>query len=339
MQPVVFGLAGATLLPEEARFFRDADPLGFILFTRNCVDRRQIVQLTSALRDSVGRPDAPIFIDQEGGRVARLGPPHWPRYPSAKVFGDLARTDVEAAEHAVRLNSALIGADLREVGITANCAPLVDVPADGAHEMIGDRAFASDPIIVSRLGRAACEGFLSVNVLPVVKHLPGYGRARVDSHKALPVIDDPVEALAATDLRPFMSLADVAWGMTAHALYTAIDPDRPATVSAKVIGEVARGWIGFKGILITDDLSMEALQGTIGERAAASLAAGCDVALHCNGDLVDMRAIADVLPSVREDLKAKIDKAEAMRAAGTSAFATADVPDARREIEHILAQA
>lgn len=338
MLPVIFGLSGADLSDAETRFFREADPLGFILFARNCVDKTQVHRLTDALRAAVGRADAPILIDQEGGRVARLKPPVWPAYPPMRVFGDLARRDLERARQAVRLNCALIGADLHELGISHDCAPLLDVPVEGAHQMIGDRAFGPDPDIVAALGRAACEGFLAAQVMPIVKHLPGYGRARVDSHKALPVIEDDLATLAASDFRPFEALADSAWGMSAHALYSAIDAEQAATVSPRIVGEVVRARIGFHGILVTDDIVMEALQGTPTERALASLRAGCDLVLHCNGVLAHMQAIAGALPPASDTLLARLAAAEDARTRHAPLHAdVAWAPKARGEVEALLA--
>ncbi len=287
----IFGCAGCEISGAEKKFFAAAQPLGFILFKRNCETPDQVRALVGDLRASVGRGDAPVLIDQEGGRVARLVPPHWRASPPGEVFGRLAARDMAAAREATRLNARLIAAELHDLGIDVNCIPLLDVRAPGLHDSIGNRAFSDDAAVVAALGRAVCEGLLAGGVLPVIKHLPGYGRAQVDGHIELPVVDAPRADLERVDFAPFRAFNDIPLGMTAHVLCRAIDGDAPATVSATVIGEVIRGFIGFDGLLMTDDLSMEALGGTIGERAAAALAAGCDVALHCNGEMDDMEAV------------------------------------------------
>ena len=333
---VVFGCQGESLSIEEAHFFREANPLGFILFARNCVEPVQVAALVASLRETVDREDAPVMIDQEGGRVARLKPPHWPSYSAARTLGDIADRDPQAATEAVRLNCELIGSDLRALGITINCAPTVDVPVAGAHEMIGNRAYGVDPARVAALGRAACEGLLAANVLPIVKHLPGYGRARVDSHGALPFIGNSIDILEATDFVPFRALKDMPWGMTAHALYSALDVQRPATVSPAILGDIIRKRIGFAGILITDDLSMKALQGTLAERAEAALAAGCDVALHCNGKLAEMRAItAALVTRLPDKTLGMIADAEIRRKAGIPGH-VCSVADARSQLQRLL---
>jgi beta-N-acetylhexosaminidase len=289
----IFGLAGLAVSDDEHRFFQDADPLGFILFARNCETPDQVRALVTDLRAIVGRADVPVLIDQEGGRVARLRPPHWREAPPAAVFGALAARDEEGAEEAVRLNARLIGAELVALGIDVDCAPVLDVPAAGSHDIVGDRAFGDSPALVARLGRAAVEGFLMAGVIPVIKHIPGHGRATVDSHHALPVVKAGLDVLRQVDFAPFAALADAPWAMTAHVVYHAIDPDNPATTSRTAIAEIIRGEIGFDGVLVSDDLSMKALHGSLGERAAAALAAGCDIALHCNGEMEEMRAVAD----------------------------------------------
>jgi beta-N-acetylhexosaminidase len=285
---MILGCAGAALAPEERDFFRATDPLGFILFQRNCVDPAQLGLLVDELRASVGRPDAPVLIDQEGGRVARLRPPHWRAYPSAARIAALG----DAAAAAARDVAWLIADDLARLGITIDCLPVLDLPVAGADAIIGDRAYGAVPERVAALGRAVCEGLLAGGVLPVVKHIPGHGRATVDSHLACPVVATARDELAASDFAPFRALNDMNWAMTAHIVYSAIDATRPATLSPVVIGEVIRGTIGFAGVLVSDDLSMQALGGSLGERAAGALAAGCDVVLHCSGLLDEMRAVA-----------------------------------------------
>lgn len=313
-RPAAFiaGCAGIALGAEERAFFRDADPLGLILFARNCQEPGQIRALVAAFRDCVGR-EAPVLIDQEGGRVARLKPPQWRVAPAAARFAALAADDPESARAAVRLNARLIAADLCDLGITVDCAPVVDVPRPDADGIIGDRAYGSDPLTVAELAGAACEGFLEGGVLPVIKHIPGHGRARVDSHHALPVVEADEAALRAGDFSPFRALRGMPWGMTAHVVYTAFDADRPATTSPRVIAEVIRGWIGFDGFLVSDDLSMKALGGSFAERTALALDAGCDAVLHCNGDLGEMTAVANACRPLDDDAFRRFQSAEALR--------------------------
>ena len=288
----IYGCAGIALSAAEESFFRAANPFGFILFARNCETPDQVRELVVALRGTVGRPEAPVLIDQEGGRVARLKPPHWRAAPPASYFGRLASHDRERAHEALRINTRLLAAELTDLGIDVDCVPLLDLQFPGAHDVIGDRSFGGDPELVADLGRVVCETLLECGVMPIVKHIPGHGRARVDSHKELPVVDTARAELEATDFRPFQALADAPWAMTAHVVYSALDADRPATTSPSLIGEVIRGQIGFDGLLLSDDLSMEALKGSLGARAEASLAAGCDVALHCNGKAAEMAEVA-----------------------------------------------
>ena len=309
---VIFGLAGLEISDAERRFFAESDPFGFILFARNCETPDQVAALVADLRSLVGRADAPVLIDQEGGRVARLRPPHWRKAPPAALFGELASHDGEHAGDAVRLNARLIGAELAALGIDVDCAPVLDIPAPGSHDIVGDRAFGAAPELVARLGRAAVEGFLAAGVLPVVKHIPGHGRATVDSHHDLPVVDAGLEALREVDFAPFAALADAPWAMTAHVVYRAIDPDNPATTSRTAIAEIVRGEIGFDGLLVSDDLSMKALSGGLGERADAALAAGCDVALHCNGEMAEMRAVAAAAGPLSAAALERIARARAM---------------------------
>ncbi len=298
---VIFGCAGPALSAEERRFFAGADPLGFILFGRNCRDPSQLAALVAGLRDAVERADAPVLIDQEGGRVARLGPPHWRRAPPAAVFAALWRTDPDAACEAARANARLMAGELAAAGITVDCAPVLDIPVPGADPVIGDRAHGDAPEPVVALGRAVCDGLRDGGVLPVIKHIPGHGRAASDSHKSLPVVATPRDELARTDFAPFRALADQPVGMTAHVIYSAIDPSRPATTSPTVVGDLIRREIGFDGFLLSDDLAMGALSGPMGARARDSLAAGCDAALHCTGAMAEMTEIAASVPPLGED--------------------------------------
>lgn len=296
----IFGCSGETLTADERAFFADADPLGFILFRRNCRDPEQIRRLTDALREAVGRADAPVMIDQEGGRVQRLRPPHWRDFPAAARIGALSATDPDGAARAAWALGRLIADALRSLGVTVDALPVLDLRLPGASQAIGDRAFSADPEVVSRLGRAAADGLMAGGVIPVAKHLPGHGRAQVDSHVALPVVDATLETLARSDFRPFRSLADLPWGLTAHVVFTAVDPAQPATLSKTVIDSVIRGQIGFDGLLLSDDLCMDALAGPPAVRADAALAAGCDVALHCNGDLDEMQSVAASVDTLRD---------------------------------------
>ena len=297
---LIVGCAGPALDDGERHFLERRNPLGLILFARNIDTPERLAALVRDFRETVGRADAPVLIDQEGGRVARLGPPHWRRPPAAARFGALARADRFLAAAAAALNGRLMAADLAAAGIDVDCAPVLDLPAPGAHAVIGDRAFGGDAETAAMLGRAACGGLLAGGVLPVLKHMPGHGRAGADSHVALPAVDAPREALEATDFAPFRALRDMPLAMTAHVLYRAIDPDRPATVSPRVVGDVIRRSIGYDGLLMTDDIAMAALAGAPGERAEAALAAGCDVILHCNGDMAEMREVAVAVPPLSD---------------------------------------
>jgi beta-N-acetylhexosaminidase len=288
----IYGCAGMTLGAEERAFFRDVQPWGFILFGRNIHDRDQIRGLAAALRETVGDAKAPILIDQEGGRVARLKPPGWKERPAAARFGAVYAAERDVAREATYLNARLIAHDLAEVDINVDCLPVLDVPIKDADAVIGDRAFACNPTTIIALGRAQIEGLLEGGVLPIMKHIPGHGRATADSHRALPRITTPAEELSASDFVTFRSLDSCPMAMTAHVVYEAIDPQRPATTSPKVIRDVIRGEMGFDGLLISDDLSMNALDGRLSARTKAALFAGCDIVLHCNGNMDEMREVA-----------------------------------------------
>ncbi len=289
----IFGCAGPVLSGAERSFFREVDPWGFILFARNIDTPDQVRALTAALREAVGR-DAPILIDQEGGRVARLRPPHWRGWGPALDTAEAATLTEDERCEALRLRYALIGAELADVGIDVNCAPLLDIRAPGAHDIIGDRALGTDADAVIRRGRAVHDGLLDAGVLPVIKHVPGHGRAGADSHLDLPVVDTPLAELIETDFRPFAALADAPLAMTAHIVYPALDLDACATLSPIVISYI-RQTLGLTGLLMSDDLSMHALTGDFGERTTRTLDAGCDLVLHCNGDMDEMQSIADAL--------------------------------------------
>lgn len=302
----ILGCAGTTLTAEEAAFFRDVKPWGFILFKRNIADPNQVRALTAALRETVGRPDAPILIDQEGGRVARLGAPHWKKYPPGAAYGALAANDPLVAREVTRLGARLIAHDLLDLGINVDCVPVLDVPDPQGHEIIGDRAYGDTPEQVATLGRAAAEGLLAGGVLPIIKHIPGHGRALSDSHLELPVVKAKLAELDARDFAPFRVLSDMPMAMTAHVVYTAIDRGRPATTSRKAIKKIIRESIGFDGLLMSDDLSMKALSGDFKQRAKDSLAAGCDVVLHCNGDMAEMKAVMSGVGKLSREAKRRV---------------------------------
>ncbi len=289
---VIFGCSGPVLEAAERDFFRDVRPWGFILFGRNIKDRQQVRALVDALRETVDDERAPVLIDQEGGRVARLKPPEWHQRPPQARFGNLHDANPETASEAAYLNARLIADDLSGLGINVDCLPVLDVPAPGGHDVIGDRAFSADPHVVIQLGKAVIQGLTDGGVLPVMKHVPGHGRAGADTHLELPHVTAAREELSVTDFVTFRSLSSCPLAMTAHVVYDAIDPKRPATTSPRVIRDVIRGEIGYQGLLMTDDLSMEALSGPISQRAKAALFAGCDVVLHCNGRMEEMKDVA-----------------------------------------------
>jgi beta-N-acetylhexosaminidase len=308
----IYGCSGTSLSGAEKDFFRQAAPWGFILFARNISDPAQVKALVEELRSTVSDAQAPVLIDQEGGRVARLKPPTWrARLPAAR-FGALHGTAPDAAREATYLNARLIAHDLAELGINVDCLPVLDVPVPGAHDIIGDRAFAHDPTTIIELGRAQIAGLLDGGVLPVMKHIPGHGRAGADSHLDLPRVSATVEELSAADFVTFRSLSHCPIAMTAHVVYESIDPQRPCTTSPKVIRDVIRGEIGFDGLLMSDDLSMKALDGPLSVRAKAALFAGCDLALHCNGDMDEMREVASEVKELEGQAAARSQRALAL---------------------------
>jgi beta-N-acetylhexosaminidase len=310
MQPAIYGFAGERLSAEERDFFRDADPAGYILFGRNCRDRPQMRAMTDELRALHGRDRLPILIDQEGGRVARLQPPVWPAFPKAERFADLYQVAPVSAIEAARANAQAIATILHEVGINVDCLPLLDVRQAGAHDIIGDRALGSEPMQVAALGRAVIEGLRDGGVIGVVKHMPGHGRSMSDSHVELPVVTAGEDELE-RDIEPFRTLRNAPMGMTAHVVYTAWDSERCASLSPKVIGDIIRGRIGFEGLLMSDDLGMHALRGDFADRARGVVAAGCDVALHCSGDMAEMRAVASGLGAMSEASVERLERAMA----------------------------
>lgn len=293
---VIFGCDGHELTPDERAFFKAAKPWGFILFGRNCGSPDQVRRLTDSMRDCLGRGNVPILIDQEGGRVQRLRGQHWRPRPPAGTFGTISRQNPRAARDLAYDNARIMADELASLGINVDCTPCVDVPVEGAHNIIGDRAFGNDPWVVASLGQSVIDGMMDGGVLPVIKHIPGHGRAMADSHMNLPVVDTPRDELERTDFTPFRALARAHLGMTAHVVFSAIDPTAPATTSKTLIDEVVRGYIGFDGLLMTDDLTMKALKGSLTERVKNSIAAGCDMILHCTRNMDEMREIADATP-------------------------------------------
>ena len=294
----ITGVSGPELSAAEREFIRLERPWGFILFKRNIETPAQVILLISELRKELGEPDAPVLIDQEGGRVQRFGPPNWPAYPPGAVFGRLYDIDRALGLSAARLSARLIAADLTETGVTVDCLPLADVPVAGADAVIGDRAYGTEPGKVAAIARAVTEGLEQGGILPVLKHIPGHGRATADTHLKLPVVDTSKAELERTDFAAFQPLADLPMAMTAHVVFSALDPAHPATTSATIIEQVIRGVIGFQGLLMSDDVSMNALAGSIAERTRAVFAAGCDIVLHCNGKLEEMREVARETPQL-----------------------------------------
>jgi len=309
---VIYGLEGLDIAPDEKAFFRDANPWGFIVFARNIDGPKQISRLTLSLRDMMGR-DVPILVDQEGGRVRRLRPPSWRDVPPAQVFADLFETEPELAIEAVRLNHRLMAHELRAVGLDVDCVPCLDLRIPGADAIIGDRSFGETPEPIIHLGRAAIEGVEAGGVAPIIKHIPGHGRANADSHLALPVVEEEHGLLSETDFAPFKALNDAVMAMTAHIVYRDIDPEHPATTSRAMVQDIIRGEIGFDGLLMTDDLSMKALSGSFRERGEASIRAGCDLLLHCNGDMSEMVQVAEAVPELVGKARQRADAAEAVR--------------------------
>jgi beta-N-acetylhexosaminidase len=311
----ILSVAGPVLTENEKALFRAANPLGFILFARNCLDPKQLRALTQSLKDCVGR-DCPILIDQEGGRVQRLKPPHWRSYPAFANFGETAKENMDQALEDLRFATLQIAEELREAGINVDCTPVLDVLMPETHDVIGDRSFSADPSIVGRLGLSVCRNMLAAGVTPIIKHIPGHGRGTLDSHLELPVVKTPKAELQKTDFAPFREIAGsdcghAVWAMTAHIVYSDIDPDHPATMSERMIQSIIRQDIDFKGILLSDDVDMKALRA-YGDAAACSVAAlkaGCDVALHCSGKFEDMEKIAESVPKLSRKALESLQKA------------------------------
>ncbi len=301
MKPVIFSCEGPVLTEEERQFFKSEDPFGFILFARNVEAPDQLQTLIRDLRDSVGREDAPVLVDQEGGRVQRLRSPHWYEAPSFGRIGTLYDLDPEKGREAARFATQLISADLLEAGFSVNCSPCLDLSFPETSSVIGDRSFHRNPAVVAELGAIVAETYMDAGIMPVIKHMPGHGRALVDSHIELPSVATDLSDLSENDFAPFKALSKIPWGMTAHIVFENIDPSGPATQSPKVIEDIIRRKIGFEGLLLTDDLNMEALDGSLAVRAERALEAGVDIILHCSGKLAEMREVASACPSIRAD--------------------------------------
>ena len=329
----IIGLSGLTLSDAEREFIRAERPWGFILFRRNIETPAQVAALTAEARKVLGEPDAPILVDQEGGRVQRFRPPHWPLYPAGAAFGQLYDLDPALGLKAARLSARLIADDLSQVGVNVDCLPLADVPVAGADDVIGDRAYGEEPQKVAAIARAVTEGLEQGGLLPILKHIPGHGRATADSHLSLPVVDTPKNELERIDFAAFKPLADLPMAMTAHVVFSAIDPAHPATTSATMIERVIRGLIGFQGLLMSDDVGMHALVGSFAERTRALLAAGCDMVLHCSGVMDEMREIARETPELSGKALTRAKAALASRKAPTKPF---DRVAARAELDGLI---
>ncbi|MBS40973.1 MAG: beta-N-acetylhexosaminidase [Rhodospirillales bacterium] len=311
--PVIFGCIGTELTSAEIDLFQDCRPFGLILFEHNCKNPTQLSELIFQFRETVGFRDAAVLIDQEGGRVTRMKPPHWRLPPAAGVFSKIFEKNEDIALRAAYLNARLIGKELANVKISVNCLPVLDLPELGSHDVIGDRALGKDVRTISLLGGILCRGLMEEGVSPIIKHIPGHGRAKVDSHRELPLVDTSLQELKSTDFIPFRNLCHIPWAMTAHVVYSAIDKNRAATISPIVINEVVRNQIGFEGLLLSDDIGMEALSGSKGDRAQYILEAGCDLVLECSGKIKDMVDVASVLPAMKKETRNRAELAEKNR--------------------------
>jgi beta-N-acetylhexosaminidase len=328
MQAAIYAPAGLNLTADERAFFRDADPVGYIVFKRNIESREQLRALTDDMRGLHGRADLPILIDQEGGRVARMKPPEWPAFPAGEAFARLYEKAPMSAIEAVRANAQAIAVLLREVGVTVDCLPVLDVRRPGATDIVGDRALGSEPMQVAAQGRASLEGLAAAGVVGVIKHMPGHGRALVDSHDTLPVVRASAEEME-VDVEPFRTLSSAPMGMTCHCVYTAWDPDRPGSQSPIVIGEVIRGQIGFDGFLMSDDIGMNALGGGFDARARGVIEAGTDAVLHCSGDLAEMVAVASAAGELGPEGQERLDQAMASVSGAAKARSYAELAEQR----------
>ena len=336
---IIVDATGTELTKDEQQLFKAEKPAGFILFKRNCVSKKQVKELIAAVRESVGWADLPVLIDQEGGTVARLKAPEWHEYPAAKVFGELAKASQQEGLEATRINSYLMALDLIEMGITVNCAPVVDVPAPDCHQFLsGSRTYSDSPETVGLLGEAVCRGLLDGGVTPVIKHIPGHGRAKVDSHHMLPSTDAALSELSKIDFKPFKYLASSdmktsLWAMAAHVVFSSIDPDSAASVSRRVVDTVIRGEIGFNGVLLADDVSMKALGGSLESRVKGTMAAGMDLTMLCNASFDDRKEALSFTPKLTAQAAARLQAAEAERKARVKKG-----NDNRKELERKLEQ-
>ncbi|MEM9733748.1 MAG: beta-N-acetylhexosaminidase [Pseudomonadota bacterium] len=331
---LICGVAGLSLLDEEIDFIAQHRPWGFILFARNVDTPQQVLALTQQMRTASGRQTVPIFIDQEGGRVQRLRPPHWHSYPAAQVLGQIHEQDEQAGLRATWLVSRLHAFDLGALGIYADCLPVLDVPVAGSHNVIGDRAYATAPDLVAKLGQAACEGVMAGGVQPVIKHIPGHGRAKADSHHDLPVVDTDRTTLEATDFAPFAALNTIPMAMTAHVIYAAIDPSNPATTSRVVMDEIVRGYMAYDGLVMCDDITMGALSGDLASRTRATLSAGCDIVLHCTGKMDEMEQVAEAAVPLEGAALARAERA--LQGMGPKHADQSVEADCRAELDEIL---
>ena len=329
----ITGLAGTELSATERDFIRAERPWGFILFRRNIDNPAQVAALSAEVRSVVGEGDAPILVDQEGGRVQRFRPPHWPLYPAGASFGQLYQIDPALGLRAARLSARLIADDLTKVGVTVDCLPLADVPIPAADDVIGDRAYGNDPKTVAAIARAVTQGLQEGGILPILKHIPGHGRAMADSHLSLPIVDTAKNELESIDFAAFKPLADLPMAMTAHVVFSAYDPAQPATTSARMIEQVIRGLIGFQGLLMSDDVGMHALAGSIAERTKALIAAGCDMVLHCSGELEEMHQVARETPELSGKALQRAKRALSSRKTPTTPF---DRAAAQAELDGLI---
>ena len=333
---VIFGCASLSLTDEEKEFFARVNPVGFILFARNVDTPEQVAALVDSLRQTTGRADVPVLIDQEGGRIQRLKAPHWEALPAGRRFGELYEKDADKGREAAFLNARYIGMTLAGLGIDVDCLPLLDLPRKDADLVIGDRAFSSRVDETADLGVSVCEGLMESGVLPIVKHIPGHGRATADSHKELPVVTADLETLKKTDFAPFKMLAHAPWAMTAHVMYTAVDDENPASLSEKVVRGIIRDYIGFDGFLICDDLSMKALNGDFADLTRRALAAGCDAVLHCNGDMNEMKAVAQGVSPLSEKSLARLEKSYAAKKKAALHASAKDKDEIRARVLNLL---
>ncbi len=319
LKAIVIDAGGAELTRQEENLFSSQKPAGFILFKRNCITKQQVKELVASMRECVGRSDIPVLIDQEGGTIARLKAPEWKEYPAAKIYSDLVEKSPQEAFMAARQNAFQMASDLAEMGITVNCAPVVDVPAPDCHEFLSaSRVYSDDPDKVGLLGEAVCRGFLDGGITPVIKHIPGHGRAKVDSHFALPLVDVSHKELSAVDFKPFKYLVQsdmktAFWAMAAHVVYSDLDSDSAATISSRITDKVIRKEIGFGGVLLADDISMKAMEGTLESRMKDTLAAGMDLTMLCNASFEDRARVLSMTPMLTEIAAERIEAAERHR--------------------------